>query len=383
MSIIEPIPGAYEGSTDLYLVDGEYYRTGKDSFGVSTYAQQLVGRPSDPEVPIQMNAQEFSNISRGWTWLDKAQTPGADLRVFMPSVDSLIANLGPLAAQDPSMQRLFAGIPQGEFLLPNGEMDVLALETAYRQTDYYNSTTNKARQWGQSSDAERSVQVANELSTIAEMWRLYTGQNVTLPDTMAELDDNPVFKGWLTKAYQLAQGNINQATLLNKWLHPIAEQIEGSPWSRRLLEEERAGKQEVIDLETKKGEIRDVGNRYGLSLSNEMVTKYGNDIINNELSDEELEQKLDEQSLVLYPNKPIGMDWVTYADPWRRVHAELYETSMPDHTDSDLAKALADGSSLSDYRTTIRKTNRWLGTENARDSLISELSLAGRRMGFG
>ena len=383
MSIIEPIPGAYEGSTDLYLVDGEYYRTGKDSFGVSTYAQQLVGRPSDPEVPIQMNAQEFSNISRGWTWLDKAQTPGADLRVFMPSVDSLIANLGPLAAQDPSMQRLFAGIPQGEFLLPNGEMDVLALETAYRQTDYYNSTTNKARQWGQSSDAERSVQVANELSTIAEMWRLYTGQNVTLPDTMAELDDNPVFKGWLTKAYQLAQGNINQATLLNKWLHPIAEQIEGSPWSRRLLEEERAGKQEVIDLETKKGEIRDVGNRYGLSLSNEMITKYGNDIINNELSDEELEQKLDEQSLVLYPNKPIGMDWVTYADPWRRVHAELYETSMPDHTDSDLAKALADGSSLSDYRTTIRKSNRWLGTENARDSLISELSLAGRRMGFG
>ena len=383
MSIIEPIPGAYEGSTDLYLVDGEYYRTGKDSFGVSTYAQQLVGRPSDPEVPIQMNAQEFSNISRGWTWLDKAQTPGADLRVFMPSVDSLIANLGPLAAQDPSMQRLFAGIPQGEFLLPNGEMDVLALETAYRQTDYYNSTTNKARQWGQSSDAERSVQVANELSTIAEMWRLYTGQNVTLPDTMAELDDNPVFKGWVTKAYQLAQGNINQATLLNKWLHPIAEQIEGSPWSRRLLEEERAGKQEVIDLETKKGEIRDVGNRYGLSLSNEMITKYGNDIINNEMSDEELEQKLDEQSLVLYPNKPIGMDWVTYADPWRRVHAELYETSMPDHTDSDLAKALADGSSLSDYRTTIRKSNRWLGTENARDSLISELSLAGRRMGFG
>ena len=108
MSIIEPIPGAYGGSTDLYLVDGEYYRTGKDSFGISTYAQQLVGRPSDPEVPIQMNAQEFSNISRGWTWLDKATTPGADLRVFMPSVDSAIANLGPLAAQDPSMQRMLA-----------------------------------------------------------------------------------------------------------------------------------------------------------------------------------------------------------------------------------------------------------------------------------
>ncbi len=383
MSIIEPIPGAYEGSTDLYLVDGEYYRTGKDSFGVSTYVQQLVGRPSDPEVPIQMNAQEFSNISRGWTWLDKAQTPGADLRAFMPSVDSLIVNLGPLAAQDPSMQRLFAGIPQGEFLLPNGEIDGLALETAYRQTDYYNSTTNKARLWSESSDAERQVQVANELSTIAELWRIFTGQNVTLPDTMAELDDNPMFKGWRDKAYQLAQGFINQATLLNKWLQPMAEQIEGSPWSRRLLEEERAGKQEVIDLETKKGEIRDIGNRYGLSLSNEMITKYGNDIINNELSDEELEQKLDEQSLVLYPNKPIGMDWVTYADPWRRVHAELYETSMPDHTDSDLAKALADGSSLSDYRKTIRKTNRWLGTQNARDSLISELSLAGRRMGFG
>ena len=383
MSIIEPIPGAYGGSTDLYLVDGEYYRTGKDSFGISTYAQQLVGRPSDPEVPIQMDAQEFSNISRGWTWLDKAQTPDADLREFMPNVDSLIVTLGPLAAQDQSVQRLFAGLPEGTYLTPEGEFDYQKFQIDYRQTDYYNNTTNKARQWSQSSDAERSVQVANELSSIAEMWRLYTGQNVTLPDTMAELDDNPVFKGWLTKAYQLAQGNINQATLLNKWLHPIAEQIEGSPWSRRLLEEERAGKQEVIDLETKKGEIRDVGNRYGLSLSNEMITKYGNDIINNEMSDEELEQKLDEQSLVLYPNKPIGMDWVTYADPWRRVHAELYETSMPDHTDSDLAKALADGSSLSDYRTTIRKTNRWLGTENARDSLISELSLAGRRMGFG
>ena len=106
---------------------------------------------------------------------------------------------------------------------------------------------------------------------------------MTLPGTTAELSKNPVFKGWLTKAYQLAQGNISQARLLNQWLQPMAEDIEGAPWSRRLLEEERAGKQEVIDLETKKGEIRDVGNRYGLSLSNEMITKYGNDIINNEM----------------------------------------------------------------------------------------------------
>ena len=383
MSVIDPIPGAYGGSTDLYLVDGNYYRTGKDSFGMSTYAQQLTGRPSNPEVPIQMDAQEFSNISGNWTWLDPARTPDADLRTFMGSVDTAIIGLGPLAAQDPSVRRMLAGIPQGEFLGPDGEIDLLKLQTAYRQTDYYNSTTNKARLWAQSSDAERTVQVANELSTIAELWRLYTGQNVTLPDTMAGLDDNPVFKGWRDQAYSLAQGNINQATLLNKWLHPLAEQIEGSPWSRRLLEEERAGKQEVIDLETKKGEIRDVGNRYGLSLSNEMLAKYGNDIINNDLSDEELEEKLDAQSLTLYPNKPIGMDWVTYSDPWRRAHATLYETSMPDHTDKDLAKALQDGLSVSDYETSIRKTNRWLGTENARDSLISELSMAGRRMGFG
>ena len=378
----EPIPGAsyLDVSVDLYVVEGKYFASYTDPLSGGTLAQQLSQAPRN-ELPQQLDAETWNSISSGWTFM-KPAAPGVDLRKNAQQWGDFAIGQGPLAAGDLSTQQLMVRYFQGDFGFNENFKDLEFLN-AYRQTDYYNSTTNKARQWSQSSAAERQVQVGNELATIAELWRFYTGQNVTLPETTAELSKNPVFKGWLTKAYQLAQGNISQARLLNQWLQPMAEDIEGSPWSRRLLEEERAGKQEVIDLETKKGEIRDVGNRYGLSLSNEMITKYGNDIINNELSDEELEQKLDEQSLVLYPNKPIGMDWVTYADPWRRVHAELYETSMPDHTDSDLAKALADGSSLSDYRTTIRKSNRWLGTENARDSLISELSLAGRRMGFG
>jgi len=381
MSFVEPVPGAsyLEPSTDLYLVDGKYYRSVTDGLGVSTFGQELFAAPSN-EVPQQIDSETFQSLSGTWTWL-KPAAQGVDLRDNMSIVNSFQIGMGPLAAGNASIQGVMAQILQGDYGIGEQfrELDFI---NAYRNTDYFNNTTNKQKTWSGSSAAERQVQVANELGVITELWRIYTGQNLQLPQTTAELSQNPVFKGWLTKAEQLAQGTISQNRLLNQWLQPLAEQIDGSPWSRRLLEEERAGKQEVIDLETKKGEIRDVGNRYGLSLSNEMISKYGNDIINNDLSDEELEEKLDAQSLTLYPNKPIGMDWVTYSDPWRRAHATLYETAMPDHTDKDLAKALQDGLSVSDYETSIRKTNRWLGTENARDSMISELSMAGRRMGF-
>lgn len=368
-----------ETSTSLYLVNGEYFTTISLSNG-TTIAQKQVGLPAG-EIPQVVDEDLWSSISNNWSFVDEAKASNQDIRLTADVFESILYKLGSQALAHPSVTAWLSDNATGKFGIGEN-WDELAAINAFRATPYFNDTTERQRVWATSSEAERAVQVQNSLGSIAELWRVYTGENLVLPETIGELQNDPQFKGWYNRAIDLAQGTISQTRLLNQWLQPLAEQIEGSPWNRRLLQEERAGKQEVIDLETKKGEIRDVGNRYGLSLSNEMLAKYGNDIINNDLSDEELEEKLDAQSLTLYPNKPTGMDWVTYSDPWRRAHATLYETSMPDHTDKDLAKALQDGLSVSDYETSIRKTNRWLGTENARDSMITELSMAGRRMGF-
>ena len=258
-----------------------------------------------------------------------------------------------------------------------------AFGNAFRQTDYFNSTTERQRLWASSSDAEKAVAVQNSLGEVANLWRLYTGENVTLPGTIAELQADPQFKGWYSQAFSLAQGTTSQNRLLNQWLQPIAEGIEGSPWSRRLMDEEKAGKQQSIDIDDKRADVRDMSQRYGLELSDEKLEQYSTQIVNNDLSDDDLETLLDKQSSALYAYKPAGMDWITYADPYRRAHSALMETALPDHTDEGLQDALQAGSSLSDYKLSLRKRPEWLSTENAQGTLISELSAAGRRMGFG
>ena len=102
--------------------------------------------------------------------------------------------------------------------------------------------------------------------------------------------------------------------------------IDQSPWQRMLDTESRAQRQEGIDIDTQRGNARDLAESYGLNLSNETLLKYGQKLVDNELSLDELEQQLDKQAIAtLYPFKPAGMTWVDYADPWRRAKSDMME----------------------------------------------------------
>ena len=267
-----------ETSTSLYLVNGEYFTTINLSNG-TTLAQKQVGPPAG-EIPQLVDERLWSSISTNWSFVDDAKASNQDIRLSAGTFETILFQLGSQALSDPSVTAWLSDNAAGKYGIGEN-WDELSAINAFRSTPYFNNTTERQRAWAISSEAERAVQVKNSLGTIAELWRVYTGENLVLPETIGEMQGDPQFKGWYNKGVQLAQGTISQTRLLNQWLQPLAEQIEGSPWNRRLLQEERAAKQEVIDLETKKGEIRDVGNRYGLSLSNEMLAKYCNDIINN------------------------------------------------------------------------------------------------------
>ncbi len=366
-------------SNTLYIVDGQYFRTSQLGNG-ATLKQQLPGQPPG-EIPSVVDSETWEQMSQSMIEFGKAESQQNDIGLYSDVFENLIATSGDQMLRDPSIIELMGRVPS-EFM-NGGEFDDTAFNNAYRQTNYFNSTTERQRLWASSSDAEKAVAVQNSLGEVANLWRLYTGENVTLPGTIAELQADPQFKGWYSQAFSLAQGTTSQNRLLNQWLQPIAEGIEGSPWSRRLMDEEKAGKQQSIDIDDKRADVRDMSQRYGLELSDEKLEQYSTQIVNNDLSDDDLETLLDKQSSALYAYKPAGMDWNTYADPYRRAHSALMETALPDHTDEGLQDALQAGSSLSDYKLSLRKRPEWLSTENAQSTLISELSAAGRRMGFG
>ena len=363
----------------LYQVGGEYFITVPLDNG-QTLFQKLVQAPAG-EVPIVVDPDNWAQMSQKFMRIPDAKQGNQDLRLNADTFKKELLNWGDEAFRM-DMPGLLARLAAGEFGL-EGNLDSVALGNAFRQTDYYNSTTQTQRDWANGSEAERATTIANQLSSIQANWRIYTGQNLALPETIAELQSDPQFAGWYEQASKLAKGITTQTSMLNRWLQPLALGIENSPWNRSLAQEVKDSKQNDIDIDDKRADVKDMSERYGLDLSSEKLESYSKQLVDNDLSDADLEGLLDKQSQGLYGYKPAGMEWSTYADPYRRAQAELMETALPDHRDEMLQEALQKGTSLSEFKQSIRKRKDWLGTDNAKATIISQLSAAGQKMGFG
>ena len=377
-----PIP-ELEVSGDLFRVnDGRIYAIAETGGGVTYYSlvspEQRV--KSDERATFVTNG-EWETLTANAGWHEWEQ--GGDIRELLGSVGEAGRGLGPEAMGDAGVVKTLLELASGQFMGEDGQLSQLKLTDALFQTEYFQQTIEQERAYNSMTEVQRDNEILNKAGTIVGLWRMYLGEALTLPGSLEELRSNPAFAGWYQQAELLAKGMISRTRLINTWIQPEALKNDQSPWSRTLEQEDRQQNQEQIDVETKRGEVRDLADGYGLSLSDEELMGYGQQLVDNDLSLDELEEKIDAQSVAFYGYKPPGMRWTTYADPYRRAKMELHEVALPDHTDEGLQEALQDGISLREYKTNLRSDSVWPTTTNGRNTIMNAFGFAGRNMGFG
>ena len=377
-----PIP-ELEVSGDLFRVnDGRIYAIAETGGGVTYYSlvspEQRV--KSDERATFVTNG-EWETLTANAGWHEWEQ--GGDIRELLGSVGEAGRGLGPEAMGDAGVVKTLLELASGQFMGEDGQLSQLKLTDALFQTEYFQQTIEQERAYNSMTEVQRDNEILNKAGTIVGLWRMYLGESLTLPGSLEELRSNPAFAGWYQQAELLAKGMISRTRLINTWIQPEALKNDQSPWSRTLEQEDRQQNQEQIDVETKRGEVRDLADGYGLSLSDDELMGYGQQLVDNDLSLDELEEKIDAQSVAFYGYKPPGMRWTTYADPYRRAKMDLHEVALPDHTDEGLQEALQDGISLREYKKNLRSDSVWPTTTNGRNTIMNAFGFAGRNMGFG
>ena len=271
-------------------------------------------------------------------------------------------------------------------------------EALWVGTDWYQRHTEKQREWtgnllGRETKDQRIIDAAIQLLQVRDY---YTGEASDLSLmrdaagklTVAALKQaDPVLH---QKAFDLASGASTQPFLVADWIKPYALTIKNSPHNRRINDELRQQGLQAMGVAEAKSQITDLYERYGLDVSNHTIEESVQKLYMNQMSLDEVEENVKDHSLALYPNKPINMDWATYAKPFRDSYATILETSMPGFRDSTLATYLqnpatdsGEAPNLYEFEKLLRKDPRWEKTKNARDEYHSAFGQIGRLMGLG
>tara|TARA_B100000470_G_scaffold221712_1_gene212881 strand:- start:11092 stop:12216 length:1125 start_codon:yes stop_codon:yes gene_type:complete len=371
----------YDIVTDVYRVGTTYYQTLSTADGEWTFYQKLP-RPVSGAKAFTDEEWDAHVTTGGWfqgpdAEFNKTPEEGAEeLADFLMKAGFFNTTAMSFA----SVRQVIADAWSGEF--GSGEdFDSLQFTHALMMTDYGESTIKAQRTYDSANDAEKNMLVVQAAEKLAGLWRTYTGALLDVPGTYADLENEA--PALFQQALRVASGRQSEQRAVLDWIQPEAMKIDQSPWQRMLDKEDRLQRQEGIDIETQRGTVRDLAESYGLTLTDKKLMKYGQQLVDNEVSLDELEQKLDEQSIGLYPYKPKGMEWVTYADPYIKAKADLWEVADPDHTDEDLQDILQSNGTLGDWKKQLRKDPHWYGTDNARNTFFSAFGSVGRGMGFG
>jgi hypothetical protein len=369
---------------DVYRVGSDYYQTITDTQGTFTFYMDAV--------PITSGAQALSQEEwdlllgrEEWHYMGKADpNKTAQEQADEFSVEFAKGGIFNSSAwRDADWREVFARAVRGEFdyIDRPGTKDPLQMTEALLATGYGQSTVAKQREFDTANPVEQNMLIVQAAEQLASLWKTYTGAVLAVPGTREGLEKEA--PALFQQALQLARGLQSEHRAVLDWIQPEAMKIDQSPWQRMLAKEDQLQRQEGIDIETQRGTVRDLAESYGLTLTDKKLMTYGQQLVDNEVSLDELEQKLDEQSIGLYPYKPKGMEWVTYADPYIKAKADLWEVADPDHTDEDLQDILQSNGTLGDWKKQLRKDPHWYGTDNARNTFFSAFGSVGRGMGFG
>lgn len=362
--------------------------------------QQIVvktGRGMGTNSADPMDRDEFTEFMAGGVILAPDEMTPAEAGTFalQYSYDIMQAGLaGSDAVQNPEVMEIYNQAWSGQsFLDDENNFDFSSFEMNMVMTDYYQQQTARQAQWNDPtfSQADRNNAILSQAQRLMQLQNQYTGQQLDwtalsidddLTVTIEELTNgNPELASW---AERIASGAVGEGSAILEWIQPAALEIANSPYNRTLENEKRKAGERGVSEAGLAGQVDSLRERYGLESSAQDLSSWGTRMYMNEISLDELEEQFKLESQALYPNKPLDVDWNTWASPYQTAFQDVLETYKPDFRDPTLQEYLtgAEAPNLFEFKKKLRQDSRWEGTKNARDTYYRNFSLVGQKMGF-
>ncbi len=362
--------------------------------------QQIVvktGKASATNSADTMTRDEFTEFMAGDVILAPNEMTPAEAGTFaLQYANDIVTSglAGTLAVQDPEVMEIYNQAWSGQsFQDDTGNFDFSSFEMNMVMTDYYQQQTARQAQWNDPtfSQADRNNAILSQAQRLMQLENQYTGQQLDwtalstdddLTVTIEELTNgNPELASW---AERIASGAVSEGSAILEWIQPAALEIANSPYNRTLENEKRKAGERGVSEAGLAGQVNSLRERYGLESSAQDLSSWGTRMYMNEISLDELEEQFKLESQALYPNKPLDVDWNTWASPYQTAFQDVLETYKPDFRDPTLQEYLtgAEAPNLFEFKKKLRQDSRWEGTKNARDTYYRNFSLVGQKMGF-
>lgn len=255
-----------------------------------------------------------------------------------------------------------------------GEMTEAELQGRLRQTDYWRQRTDAQREWNDLSPAEQQFRVNEAKTLLADQYFRLVGATVSLSD--------PTLNDW---AQKYASGASGQGFIVENWIKVEALKNVESPWSRLIRAEEIAQRQHGIDIENQTQRVEQMYRRWGVQATRDVYANWARQMTENQASDDDLIVFLQGQAASQYGHvlPDAGkVETLTLVQPYMDMFSNTLEQARPDVFNTDIQKALSQGQTVFDFGQALRADDRWLATQNSRDTLVRDATEIGRSMGF-
>lgn len=250
------------------------------------------------------------------------------------------------------------------------DMTSAELTNKLQATTWYQQHTQGELEWNSLGEAEKQKRRDAVAAQMSQQWFSFTGEAV--------LSDDPRLANYLE---DVASGKMGLGAWTENVVKAAALDNPTSPWARQITDEQKAQLQPGIDMENTVQRIKDLARRWGVQWSEGAYQDWARQITSNGKSDADVLQALQAQSQVLYAWKDPTMETSTAAAPWVETYKRVMEREA-DLFNPKVQSALSAGQPIWEFEQTLKKSQEWLNTKNAREELTSTVAEAGRRMGF-
>lgn len=293
----------------------------------------LAGRPV-ARMSQQQWKSTFGETVLGGDAAELAEIPTAfgSYRGYLDAILDQVFPKGDPRRTDPEVIRVLAtraGRP---------DMTEAEFENLLKGTNYYQSRTEGQLRWNDLSEAERKTQRDDMEARMTQTVLSLTGQEASrIGGTAGGFVHNNTIKAHVEA---VASGKMSYSAWTEQVVKPFASTRPESPWSRQLRDEQESQRQRPIDIENSVARIRETAMRWGLNPSEATLRNHATAIVENRMSDDDLNQLFDQQATALYAGKPKGMETVVYAAPWIETYNRVLERQGSLQT-AEIAKALS------------------------------------------
>lgn len=334
-----------------------------DLGGTKLYFNITAEQWGDGHDYTQVSDEDWQNQSSQMTYGgDSAELTAVSqhFSTFGQYWDSILAQvMGPNnpAKDDPGVKAIIAQFAARPDMTP------AELQNKLTATDWYQKHTQGQLEWNGLGEAEKQKRRDDAAAQMVSQWEQFNGGQISA--------DDPRLANYLE---QVASGQMTIGSWTENVAKKTAAETDGTPYSQQL-------KQPAIDIENTALKIRQQLTTWGLQWSEGTVQDWARNIVNKNKSDDDLMTAVKDQAKVLYAWKDYDTDTTTAAAPWTETYKRVMEKNGA-LTDPKIQAALTAGQQPWQFEQDLKKSQDWLSTKNARDSLTSMVGNVGKMMGF-